>query len=139
MEHSNDSKVLELKKSIEEKKALIGEKISFIPITNCLLELDNEVCNIRTLNKAKLILLFVKLNSYLMSAKQLGIDETDLKIEKYSIIDWLDDISLRIQQISQNEEMTKLSEMEKKLDAMLSKEKKVELELKEIQRILGES
>jgi len=90
---TNDSKIMELKKQIEDKKIKLGKSQKFSPITNCSIELDGVRVNIQVLNKEQLTTLLVKLNSYAISAKDLGIDYI---ISGYSINDWIVDIKSKL-------------------------------------------
>jgi len=130
---TNDKKIMELKKQIEEKKIKLGKSQKFTPITNCSIELDGVRVNIQVLNKEQLIILLVKLNSYEKSAKEL---EIDFVISGYHVIDWILDIKSKLDFVSRKEEENKLKVMESKLHQLLSNEKKVELEIDEIMKNL---
>jgi hypothetical protein len=131
--NANDKKILELKSVIESKKSKL-KKINFTPTTNCSLELDGPRYNIHTLTAEALTLLLVKLNSYALSMKNLKIDT--LNISGYSINDWMTDIKLKLDILSQKEEENKLRALESKLAALLSNDKKTELELGNIEKLL---
>jgi len=130
---TNDSKIMELKKQIEEKKIKLGKSQKFSPITNSSIELDGVRTNIQVLNKDQLTYLLVKLNSYAKSAKEL---EIDFVISGYHIMDWITDIKSKLDFVSRKEEENKLKVMESKLHQLLSNEKKVELEIDEIMKNL---
>lgn len=132
---NNDQKILELKKQIEEKKKLVNKSQRFTPITNCSIELDGTRYNIHTLNRTSAISLLVKLGALLMSAINLGLEE-EYVISGYKVNDWLEDIKAKMENINRAEEENKLRAMESKLDQLLSNEKKVELELGEIEAML---
>lgn len=130
---TNDQKIMELKKQIEEKKIKLGKSQKFTPITNCSIELDGVRTNIQVLNKEQLTYLLVKLNSYALSAKSL---EIDFVISGYHVADWITDIKSKLDFMSRKEEENKLKMMESKLHQLLSNEKKVELEIDEIMKNL---
>ena len=130
---TNDLKIMELKKQIEEKKIKLGKSQKFSPITNSSIELDGVRTNIQVLNKDQLTYLLVKLNSYAKSAKEL---EIDFVISGYHIMDWITDIKSKLDFVSRKEEENKLKVMESKLHQLLSNEKKVELEIDEIMKNL---
>ena len=74
----NDDRILELKKQIEAKKKSISEKkIRFIPETNCVLNMDGMTINLNVCSDDALLLLLIRLNSYLMSAKDLNMADLD--------------------------------------------------------------
>jgi len=130
---TNDLKIMELKKQIEDKKAKLIKSQKFAPITNSSIELDGVRTNIQVLNKEQLTFLLVKLNSYAKSAKDL---EIDFVISGYHIVDWIADIKSKLDFVSRKEEENKLKMMESKLHQLLSNEKKVELEIDEIMKSL---
>jgi hypothetical protein len=137
MSNSNDQRILELKKQIEVKKVKLGKTLRFTPVTNCTIELDGVRHNIQVLTKEQLIMLMVKLNSYLMSAKVLEVAE-GFNISGYHVSDWISDIQDKIDILSRKDEERKLKTMEDKLLKLLSDGKKVELEINEIESLLNE-
>jgi len=130
---TNDKKIMELKKQIEEKKNKVSKSQRFTPITNCSIEVDGIRYNIQVLTKEQLITLMVKLNAYAMSAKDL---EVEYIVSGFEVSDWIQDIKSKLDYVSRKEEENKLRIMEAKLDQLLSNEKKVELELDEIASFL---
>jgi len=131
---TNDKKIMELKKQIEEKKNKVSKSQKFSPITNCSIEVDGIRHNIQVLTKEQLIALLVKLNTYAMSAKDLGLES--YVISGFDVVDWLIDIKSKLDFVSRKEEENKLKVMESKLHQLLSNEKKVELEIDEIMKSL---
>lgn len=136
MSKNNDQRILELKKQIAAKKEKLGKSTRFSPVTNCSLEVDGERYNIQVLSREQLISLMVKLNSYLMSAKFLDVVE-QYTISGFSPSDWIEDIQAKINILSRKDEERALKTMEDKLTKLLSEGKKVELEIDEIESLLG--
>lgn len=136
MGNSNDERILELKKQIAIKKENLGKITRFNPITNCSIEVDGVRQNIQVLTKDQLIMLAIKLNSYLLSAKDMKLDE-EFNISGYHVTEWISDIKSRLDILSQKEEKKTLKVMEDKLSRLLSDGKKVELEIDEIESLLG--
>lgn len=132
---NNDEKILELKKQIEEKKKKVGKSQKFTPVTNCSIEVDGTRYNIQVLGKEQLISLMVKLNSYAISAKELEV-LSDYSISGFNVGDWIKDLKAKLEFINRKDEEYKLKTMESKLDLLLSNEKKVELEIDEIENLL---
>lgn len=130
----NDERVLQLKKIIDEKKSKLKAVKRFLPLTNCVLNLENENYNLNVLQLDDLKLLLVKLNMYLMSAKDLDVE---LNISGYSIEDWMTDVKSKMEIFEHKKKESELKTLEAKLDKMLSDEKKTELELDEIAALLG--
>ncbi len=131
----NDDRILELKEKIEEKKQeLSGKNTRFVPVTNCIIELDGMTNNLHTCDSEKLALLLVKLNLYKKEAENLDID---FVISGYSIDDWITDIKNKFDITKTKAEIYNLKIMESKLDELLSKDKKTELEIDDIAALLG--
>ena len=132
---TNDQRILLLKKQIEIKKEKLNRSLKFSPVTNCSIEFEGVRSNIQALPKEQLISLMVKLNSLLLSAKDLGVSN-EYTISGYGLVDWITDIKAKIEIISRKDEEKALKVMESKLEGLLSEGKKVELELNEIESIL---
>lgn len=135
MSNVNDIKIMELKKQIEEKRNKLNGVKKFVPITNCSIELDGERYNIQVLSQEQLTNLLIKLNSYIISAKELGLLDGYI-ISGYKAEEWFEDIKAKLDIISYKQEERKLRDMELKLDKLLSDEKKTELELSDIENML---
>lgn len=131
----NDEKILKLKEQIETKKNEIEKVKKFNPITNCIIELDGNKYNLQAIQKDNLVLLIIKLNMYRISFLDLKL-ETQLMICGYDINDWITDCKARLSNILIKEEENKLKAMESKLHKLLSDDKKIELEIAEIENLL---
>ena len=129
----NDERVLQLKKLIETKKSELTPQ-KFVPMTNCVLDMEDKKHNLNVLQENELRFLMIKLNAYAMSAKNL---KEELVISGYDVRAWLSDIRGRLGVIIDNKKRNELKALEAKLDKMLSDEKKTELELDEIAALLG--
>lgn len=136
MTNTNDERILKLKMQIENKKNSLSSVARFSPITNCSIELDGERFNIQTLDQNMLITLLIKLNSYMVAAKEIGYENHCYS--GYPLQDWIEDVKSRLDIFSYREEQTKLKKMEDKLSKMLSDEKKTQLEIDEIEDMLKE-
>ena len=134
-QNTNDEKIMQLKFQIGEKKKNLKTKKRFTPLTNCFIELDGVRLNLQVLNKENLIYLLVKLNSYLLSAVDLGLED-EYNFSGYSIDQWITDIKLKLDILKYEEEDRKLKELERKLENMLSLEKQVQLAINEIESLI---
>ena len=131
----NDDRILELKKQIDEKKDNItNKKVKFVPETNCVLILDDTNYNLNVCQYEDLKLLLIKLNSYAISAKDLGYE--DFVISGYNVSEWMNDIRNKMEVVELKKEEVLLKNMELKLDKLLSDDKKTELEIDEIAELL---
>ncbi|WP_405169438.1 hypothetical protein [Paenibacillus sp. FSL H3-0286] len=136
MANPNDQKILELKKQIELKKEKLSKSQKFTPITNCSIEIDGVRHNIQVLQKEQILTLLIKINTYVLSSKDLGLLDS-FNINGYHVLDWIADLKLKYEILNRKEEEQKLKAMETKLDKLLSDDKKVELELDEIAALLN--
>jgi len=134
-QNTNDEKIMQLKFQIGEKKKNLKTKKRFTPLTNCFIELDGVRLNLQVLNKENLIYLLVKLNSYLLSAVDLGLED-EYNFSGYSIDQWITDVKLKLDILKYEEEDRKLKELERKLHVLLSSEKQVELAINEIESLI---
>lgn len=133
---SNDDIVLELKRQVEEKKAALASSKTFNPKTNCSLTIGAERTNIRAeTSKEKLLELLVHVNSLKLSAESLGMLE-DFKFCGFPIQDWVEDLQSRLFSVNRKVEEERLKTLEAKLNNLLSLDKKVELELDELRKMI---
>jgi len=136
----NDTKILELKQKIADKKKKIGNA-KFVPITNCSLELDGQRYNIQVLSKDQLTLLLIKMNMYKLSALDLEEDNKiscyNFNISGYDINSWVYDISNRLKILFSKDEEKKLKELEDTLQQLLSSDKQTEIKLQNIENLLN--
>lgn len=131
---ANDSKILELKKQIEEKKKKIKKSQKFTPNTNCILTFQGITNNINVLNEEQLINLHINLVMFYNTA--IDLDYNDVKLSGYSLQNWIEDVQSKIENLSIKKEVSKLNQMEEKLHQLLSNDKKVELEISAIEDML---
>lgn len=96
--------------------------------------MDGMTINFNVCSDDALLLLLIRLNSYLISAKDLNM--TDFEISGYSVTAWIKDIKSKLEVSSLKKEESDLKKMESKLDKLLSDDKKTELEIDEIAALL---
>lgn len=134
MAQKNDERIMQLKQQIETKrKELANQSDRFTPVTNCLLVIDKVTYNLHVESSE---LLLIKVNMMAMSARDLGLDISKVIISGYSLADWLDDIKNYMKVQSYKDEKRKLNQLEKQLDALLSDDKRTELEIDNIAAML---
>lgn len=135
MAQKNDERIMQLKQQIETKRNELASKTSrFTPVTNCLLVIDKVTYNLHVESSE---LLLIKVNMIAMSAKDLGLDISKVIISGYSLADWINDIQNYLKVQSYKDEKRKLEKLEKQLDALLSDDKRTELEIDSIAVLLG--
>lgn len=130
---NNDIKILKLKEQIAKKKEELKDIERFSPVTNCSIELEGVRYNLNVLPKDQLQFLAIKLQSFKSAAEVLKVK---LDISGFYVGDWIDDILSKLKILNIKEEKANLKQMESKLDRLLSNEKKVELEINEIEELL---
>lgn len=96
--------------------------------------IDNKYYNLNIEEKETLEILLIKLNIYRMSMEDLNIW---VQISGYDVIDWIDDINAKLSTFTYKKRKKELEDTEKQLDLLLSEEKKTELEIERLAKILG--
>lgn len=135
MAQKNDERIMQLKQQIEMKRKELSTKTSrFTPVTNCLLVINKVTYNLHVESSE---LLLIKVNMMAMSAKDLGLDISKVIISGYSLADWIDDIKNYLKVQSYKDEKRKLEKLERQLDALLSDDKRTELEIDSIAAMLN--
>jgi hypothetical protein len=135
MANTNDTRILELRKQIADNKAKLGKATRFNPTTNCIIELDGIRFNIKAMPSDTLMFLLIKLNAYLMSADALGVADKCV-VSGYSLRSWVEDVASQLDVLSRREEEKALTQMEEKLEKLLSEDKQVELQIDNIANML---
>jgi hypothetical protein len=138
MAQKNDERILVLKKQIEDEKKELGKQPRFCPVTTCMFNYEGNRVNIHTLTSVKDInTMLVYFNIYAMSAENLGIDCTEVCLDGFSVSDWMEDLNAKKTVVEYNEKKSQLNALEKKLDKLLSDDKKTELEIDAIADLTG--
>lgn len=135
--NKNDDKILTLKKQIENKKKELGKQPRFSPVTTCMFTYNGNRVNIHTLASVKDInAMLVYFNVYAMSAENLGIDCKDVCFDGFSVLEWMEDLHAKKAVVEYTAKKTQLTALEKKLDKLLSDDKKTELEIDAIANLI---
>jgi hypothetical protein len=132
---SNDTRIIELKKAIKQKQNELKDKTNkFAPITNCLLYINGITYNLHVdVNE----FLLVRLNAWKLAAQDIGINPETLDVSGYPITDWITDVKNKLEVEEYKKEKRKLNELEKRLTSLLSEEKQTELQIDEIEKMIG--
>lgn len=131
----NDQEIMLLRQQIADKKEKLAKNKNFSPETNCSLLYNQVRYNLHALARTDIIDLLIVLNGMLISCKDLGIE--NYKLSGYSLEAWISDLRQKLAIIDQREEKSRLEVLEQKLESLLSGEKKTELEIENIKKILG--
>lgn len=135
MAKKNDNAILALKQKIEVKKAGLKASERFSPITNASLLIEGTRYNLNVIGKEQTIELLVKVNAMLMSAKELGVEES-YQLGGFLLEDWVTDLKSRWAIVDRKAEEERLKKLEATLHQLLSVDKKVELELADIAALI---
>ena len=134
----NDERILELKKQIEEKKKELGKQPRFSPVTTCMFNYQGNRINIHTLTSIRDInAILVYFNMYVMSAEDMEINCEDIVFDGFTVTDWIEDLKSKKTVIEYTAKKEQLTILEKKLDKLLSDDKKTELEIDAIADLIG--
>ncbi len=139
---SNDARILEMKKEIEVKRSEIAKVKRFAPVTNCKLRLEGKEYSIHTLSFSEAIGLLMKINSMICRAKEIDKEMNmdvyeNYKVSGYTLSNWKHDVVGRLEYAMIVDKKAKLKVLERKLDNLLTSEKKTELEIDIIENALN--
>jgi uncharacterized Ntn-hydrolase superfamily protein len=134
----NDKRILDLQKKIDEKeKILEAAKKRFAPTTNCLLQMDGKSYNLHALSGEEVTLMLVRIHALVMAAKDMKLDPAEVKISGFTLNDWKADLEAKRASGNIAKETAALKAMKDKLHQLLSTDKKVELEIDDIEKSLS--
>ena len=130
---NNDEKILELKAKIATKKVNLDNIKNPSYTTNLVINLLEGTYNLNTLSLDNLEYLYCKLLCINKQKKEFGFK---FNIGEYPIEVWLCDIKTKIDVLTAKEQLKELRSLESQLDNMLSIDKKNELEIDKISKLL---
>lgn len=138
MATKNDERILELKKQIDAKKQELGKQPRFSPVTTCMFNHHGNRINIHALTSIKDInAMLVYFNMYVMSAEDMEINCEDIAFDGFAVTDWIEDLKSKKTVMEYTVKKEQLTALEKKLDKLLSDDKKTELEIDAIADLIG--
>ena len=143
MAKKNDALVEQLLKKVEEKKAQIQKIKNPSFKTNLSLPVDGTTTRIN-LNVASPELLF-----RILVDLETRIEKSDSVAKKYDVVfdnawhgytleDWRDDVVLKIRQSQAQRQVNELREVEKKLNSLMSEDKRTNMELEKLSTLLSD-
>lgn len=138
MTTKNDDNVLLLQEKIQNKEESLKKlSTSFAPKTNLIFGKRNlNVAKEADLLEITRDLIMAQKVDEEIKSKDFGFNEEYFKIHGYSIDDWLHDVRKKMESIRIMEEKQKLSKLKAELKDYLSDEKRIELELDRISRLI---
>lgn len=137
MANKNDETILLLKKKVElQREELAKLPRSLQSETSTVFRPNTENMNLRVMSVEQLKLLKVKLHTYKMAALDLNMDLDEFTISGFTIDKWMHDIDTQISVLTRAEKEKKLKETENTLNKLLSDDKRTELELEALAKML---
>ncbi|QVW28951.1 phosphate starvation protein [Bacillus phage SWEP1] len=140
MTNTNDAVVLQLQGKVDEKKKKLAalKKGRHTSSTKCILEWEGKNINFNVVGKDELTFLLVKIHALFVAADDLLLEDFgDTVVQGHTLDEWIQDIKGKIKEKEILKEEQQVKAIEKQLDAMLSTEKKTELQLAEFAKLLG--
>lgn len=141
MASQNDAKIQAMLKQIETKKKEVSKIERFVPETSMTIDVAGTRYNLNTVtDTAK----FIEITAHLISQKTnwdaanktLGTT-IEFSSGGFSLEQWVSDIQGRLKQVSLRQKKQAISEMEKKLESLMSNDLRTELELSKLEEILN--
>ena len=145
MGNSKDKEVKKLFDVVSEKKKEIAKAEKPSWETKCSFSYEdgtNRRLNLHTVSDSNQLIeafayLLEKEKSHLEAANQLGLT-LDFQWMGFTVEQWKSDFKTRAFKINIDKEKKKLDSLEKRLNGLVSKEMREEMELAEIKNLLGE-
>ena len=143
MAKKNDALVGQLLKKVEEKKAQIKKIKNPSFKTNLSLPIDgtNSRINLNVSTPELLFKILVDLETRIEKSDKVA-EKYDLKFDNkwhgFDLEDWRDDVVLKIKQSQAQRQVAELRLIEKKLEGLMSEDKRTNLELEKLSELLGD-
>lgn len=138
MATKNDNTILLLKDKAKKKRAELGTEPKFTPVTTCVFTLYGEKVNIHTLDKSKVLFYLTQFRSMIEAAKDIpDASPEDIIVDGFDITEWYNDLLSKLSTLQYMKKLRDITALEQKLDKLLSEDKKVELELDDIAKLLN--
>ena len=133
MVNKNDNRILELKKKIEQERATLKESNNrFQPITSCILEFAGQKYNLNAMSANDLLLLLSLLSVIEQTSTEIADEMQFVKpatVNGYSLAEWITDIRKKLDQVLYREKKAKLDKLEKQLTDLLTGETQTKLKV----------
>jgi len=146
IKQSNDERAARLIEIVNQKKAAIAQaekptyitNLSFSPTENG----TGDRININTITEPKqfisiLAVLREKETAFQLAAEELGITNLQFTWQGYSVEDWKTDLITRLNKVQISKLKDELKVYESKVNALISPEKRAEMELAALEAELG--
>ena len=141
MVKKNDDRILELKKKIEsEREALKESNSRFQPITSCILEFAGQKYNLNAMSANDLLLLLSLLSVIEQANTKIAEEIQIIKpatVNGYLLTEWITDIRKKLDQVLYREKKAKLDKLEKQLTDLLTDETQTKLKVDNLENELN--
>ena len=141
MVKKNDDRILELKKKIEQERATLKESNSrFQPITSCILEFAGQKYNLNAMSANDLLLLLSLLSVIEQANTKIAEEMQIIKpatVNGYLLTEWITDIRKKLDQVLYREKKAKLDKLEKQLTDLLTDETQTKLKVDNLENELN--
>ena len=141
MVKKNDDRILELKKKIEsEREALKESNSRFQPITSCILEFAGQKYNLNAMSANDLLLLLSLLSVIEQANTKIAEEMQIIKpatVNGYLLTEWITDIRKKLDQVLYREKKAKLDKLEKQLTDLLTGETQTKLKVDNLENELN--
>jgi hypothetical protein len=140
----NDAVIKDLMAKVESQKKSMGTKPRVVWATNGLFKKSaadffnvNVVTDYSVLASA-MGFLIVQEEAFVKGCRELGLDDTlEYKWDGYTVGDWRGDFKTRAEMIEWDKKNKLLEATKAKLSSLVSEEARTEMELQEIEKLLG--
>lgn len=139
----NDDKIKTLLAKVEEQKAGLGKAPKAAYDTNAVFKYrDGSFVNLNTVRDPQplveaLAYLLEKEQLHTAAAERLGVPVKEFIWDGHPVSEWEGDFKKRIEVFKWEQKKAQLEETKKKLKALVSEEAKTEMELSNIEALLG--
>lgn len=140
---TNDAKIKALLQKVEDQKKDLGSKPRPSYKTNCLFKYKNgNHLNLNTVTDLNVLVIAMgeiikESECYMKAAERLGLDFVPIDWCGYSIEDWEEDFKARISIINYDQKLKLFKKTQDKLNGLVSEEARTEMELEDIEKLLG--
>ena len=139
-----DDKTLSLIQQVKQQKSEISKALKPNWITNCNFSYNENSANVINIHVESNIrnlvcivaFLFEKERSYKEAATKLGVEAPPFQWNGFSVVDWSEDVKMRINKIQISSKQKKLEALEARLNSIISPELRQQMELEAIENEL---
>lgn len=135
MQNKNDERILKMRETVATKKKELELLVKPSYETNLSLVIQGERYNLNVASKAVLLSLLMNLVIMKVASEK---DELlkDFELSGFKLEQWIADIKTKLKMLDKRTKEQELKVLEDKLLTMLSEDKKIDLELDELEKMI---